>query len=163
MKTSFLRQPKVDAVEPDEADFSLPVEDPSRRPMHRECVLRGCLYRSRFLFNAGWALAVVFLLVAAVTTLYSVRTNDALMKENNLLYQEMEAQRKELAAASARAPAAPPVEKEPDKAVSPPNPPQEPRKAADESTRRPTPRRAPQSKPSTQSGVPESEKWWNRP
>ncbi|HEX9409364.1 MAG TPA: hypothetical protein VGA23_06920, partial [Methylomirabilota bacterium] len=61
MKTFSLRQPEVDAVSPDEPDFPLPVADPSIRPMHRECVLGGCLYRSRFLFNAGWALAVIFL------------------------------------------------------------------------------------------------------
>jgi hypothetical protein len=174
MKTPLFRQPKTDAVEPDELDLSLPVTDSSGRPMHRECVLGGCSYRSRFLFNAGWVLAVTFLLVAAVTALFSARTNgvllstnEALMKENALLYQQTEAQRTELAAISARAsaapPAAPPVEKGPDTPVPPPKAALETRKAANESPRRPPPRPAPQSKPSTLNAVPESEKWWNRP
>lgn len=169
MKTPLFRQPKTDAVEPDEVDLSFPVTDPSGRPMHRECVLGGCSYRSRFLFNAGWVLAVTFLLVAAVTALFSARTNgvllstnEALMKENALLYQQTEAQRTELAAISARASAAPPAEKAPDTPVPPPKAALETRKAANESPRRP-PRPAPQSKPSTLNAVPESEKWWNRP
>ena len=170
MKTPLFRQPKTDAVEPDELDLSLPVTDPSGRPMHRECVLGGCSYRSRFLFNAGWVLAVTFLLVAAVTALFSARTNgvllstnEALMKENALLYQQTEAQRTELAAISARASAAPPAEKGPDTPVPPPKAASETRRAANESTRRPPPRPTPQSKPSTLNAVPESEKWWNRP
>jgi len=170
MTTPLFRQPKTDAVEPDELDLSLPVTDPSGRPMHRECVLGGCSYRSRFLFNAGWVLAVTFLLVAAVTALFSARTNgvllstnEALMKENALLYQQTEAQRTELAAISARASAAPPAEKGPVTPVPPPKAALETRKTANESLRRSPPRPAPQSKPSTLNAVPESEKWWNRP
>ena len=160
MKTSWLRQPDVDAASPDEPDFPLPVADPSIRPMHRECVLGGCLYRSRFLFNAGWVLAVIFLLATALSVLYSVRTNDAneaLLKENMLLFRDMAAQREQLATLSARAsatpPAAatPPAEREPDKAVSPPKAAPEPRRAV------------PPAKRSPQNTVPESEKWWNRP
>jgi hypothetical protein len=154
MKTFSLRQPEVDAASPDEPDFPLPVADPSIRPMHRECVLGGCLYRSRFLFNAGWVLAVTFLLATALSVLYSVRTNDAneaLLKENMLLYRDMAAQREQLAALSARASATPPAERGPDKAVSPPKAAPEPRRAV------PPPKRSPQN------AVPESEKWWNRP
>ncbi len=154
MKTSWLRQPEVDAASPDEPDFPLPVADPSIRPMHRECVLGGCLYRSRFLFNAGWALAVTFLLATALSVLYSVRTNDAneaLLKENMLLFRDMAAQREKLAELSARASATPPAEKGPGKAVSPPKAAPEPRRAV------PPPKRSPQN------AVPESEKWWNRP
>jgi hypothetical protein len=122
--------------------------------MHRECVLGGCLYRSRFLFNAGWVLAVTFLLATALSVLYSVRTNDAneaLLKENMLLFRDMAAQREKLAELSARASAIPPAEKGPDKAVSPPKAAPEPRRAV------PPPKRSPQN------AVPESEKWWNRP
>jgi len=154
MKTFSLRQPEVDAASPDEPDFPLPVADPSIRPMHRECVLGGCLYRSRFLFNAGWALAVTFLLATALSVLYSVRTNDAneaLLKENMLLFRDMAAQREKLAELSARASATPPAEKGPRKAVSPPKAAPEPRRAV------PPPKRSPQN------AVPESEKWWNRP
>ena len=154
MKTSWLRQPELDAASPDEPDFPLPVADPSIRPMHRECVLGGCLYRSRFLFNAGWVLAVAFLLATALSVLYSVRTNDAneaLLKENMLLFRDMAAQREKLAELSARASATPPAEKGPGKAVSPPKAAPEPRRAV------PPPKRSPQN------AVPESEKWWNRP
>jgi hypothetical protein len=161
MKPFSLRRPEVDAASPDEPDFPLQVADPSIRPMHRECVLGGCLYRSRFLFNAGWALAVAFLLATALSVLYSVRTNDAnealldanevLLKENMLLLRNMAAQREKLAELSARASATPPAEKGPDKAVSPPKAAPEPRRAV------PPPKRSPQN------AVPESEKWWNRP
>ena len=154
MKISSLRQPEVDAASLEEPDFPLQVADPSIRPMHRECVLGGCLYRSRFLFNAGWALAVIFLLATALSVLYSVRTNDAneaLLKENMLLFRDMAAQREQLAALSARASATPPAERGPDKAVSPPKAAPEPRRAA------------PPAKRSPQNAVPESEKWWNRP
>jgi hypothetical protein len=154
MKTFSLRQHEVDATSPDEPDFPLPVADPSIRPMHRECVLGGCLYRSRFLFNAGWALAVTFLLATALSVLYGVRTNDAneaLLKENMLLFRDMAAQREELAALSARASATPPAQRGPDKAVSSPKAAPEPRRAV------PPPKRSPQD------AVPESEKWWNRP
>ena len=82
MKTSLFRQPKTDAVGSDEPDFPLPGADHSVRPMHRECALGGCLYRSRFRFNAGWVLAVTFLLVAAATALYSARTNAVLLNTN---------------------------------------------------------------------------------
>jgi len=154
MKTSWLRQPEVDAASRDEPEFLLPVADPSIRPMHRECVLGGCLYRSRFLFNAGWVLAVTFLLATALSVLYSVRTNDAneaLLKENRLLFRDMAALRERLAALSARASATPPAERGPDKAVSPPKAASESRSAV------PPPKRSPQN------AVPESEKWWNRP
>src|SRR5436190_7853563 len=111
---------------------------------------RGVLVPEPFLFNAGWALAVTFLLVAAATALYSARTNEvllntneALQKENTILYQQMDAQREELAALSARAAVTPPAEKGADKAVAAPNAAPETRRAANESTRRPPPRRAP--------------------
>ena len=154
MKPFSLRRPEVDAASPDEPEFLLPVADPSIRPMHRECVLGGCLYRSRFLFNAGWVLAVAFLLATALSVLYSVRTNDAneaLLKENMLLLRDMAAQREKLVELSARASATPPAERGPDRAVSPPKAASEPRRAV------PPPKRSPQN------AVPESEKWWNRP
>ena len=150
MKTSSLRQAEVDAASPDEPDFPLPVADPSIRPMHRECVLGGCLYRSRFLFNAGWVLAVTFLLATALSVLYSVRTNDAneaLLKENMVLFRDIAALREKLAALSAT----PPAERGPDKAVSPPKAASAPQRAV------------PPAKRGPQNAVPESEKWWNRP
>jgi hypothetical protein len=151
MKPFLLRQEKADAVDTNEPDFPLPVDDPTIRSMHRECVLGGCSYRSRFLSNAGWALALTFLLVAAVTALYSARTNEALLKENALLNQQIDALNERLAAVSTAAPAAPPAEKEPGKAASPPKAVLSPRRSV------------PQSKPSPSDAVPESEKWWNRP
>ena len=145
-----------------EVDFPLPVADPFVRPMHRQCVLRGCGYRSRFLFAAGWGLAALFLLGAVVTSIQSARSQEALLKENAFLSQQVNAQREQLATPSPP-PSPPPdvlekadvLEKEPVEAPAPPPPPKpatpKPRKAA------------PQRDSSSLPPVPESEKWWNRP
>ena len=119
-------------------------------PERFAAVLGGCLYRSRFLFNAGWVLAVTFLLATALSVLYSVRTNDAneaLLKENMVLFRDIAALREKLAALSAT----PPAERGPDKAVSPPKAASAPQRAV------------PPAKRGPQNAVPESEKWWNRP
>ncbi len=63
MKIVPLRPAGSHDAGPTELDFPLPVADPSVRPMHRECVLKGCSYRSRFLFAAGWVLAADLLLL----------------------------------------------------------------------------------------------------
>jgi hypothetical protein len=153
MKTSWLRQPEVDAASPDEPDFPLPVADPSIRPMHRAC--SGVLIEAA---SCSMPAGPGCYLPAADSPKRSrkrVRTNDAtevaLLKENMLLVRDVAVQREQLAALSARVSATPPAEREPDKAVSPPKAAPEPRRAA------------PPPKPSPQNAVPESEKWWNRP
>jgi hypothetical protein len=92
MKTLPLRSTVPHAADPDEFDFPLPVADPAVRPMHRQCVLKGCAYRSRFLFGAGWVLAVLFFVTTLATGLYSARSQEALLKENALLSQQIAAQ-----------------------------------------------------------------------
>jgi hypothetical protein len=74
-------------------DFPLPVADPFVRPMHRECVLKGCAYRSRFLFAAGWGLAALFLLAAVAMGIQGARSQDALLRDNAVLSQQVNAQR----------------------------------------------------------------------
>jgi hypothetical protein len=136
-----------------EVDFPLPVADPFVRPMHRQCVLKGCGYRSRFLFAAGWGLAALFLLGAVVTNIQSARWQEALLKENAFLSQQVNAQREQLAAPSAPPPDV--LEKEPVEVPAPPPPPK---------PATPQPRKAPpQRNSSSLPPVPESEKWWNRP
>ena len=118
MKPYLLRPNRARDAEPDEQEFPLPVADPSVRPMHRECVLKGCGYRSRFLFSAGWVLAVIFLVADLAIALYGVRSQEALLKENALLYQQIDAQREQ----SVRRSSAPvPAEREP-LAAPPPSP-----------------------------------------
>jgi hypothetical protein len=131
-------------------DFPLPVADPFVRPMHRECVLKGCAYRSRFLFAAGWGLAALFLLAAVAMGIQGARSQDALLRDNAVLSQQVNAQRERRAIQS------PPVvpEKEPAEASAPPPPP----KAAPKDRRS-----APQRDSTSLPPVPESEKWWNRP
>jgi hypothetical protein len=92
----------------------LPVADPFVRPMHRQCVLKGCEYRSRFLFAAGWGLAALFLLGAVVMGIQSARSREALLKENTFLSQQVNAQREQLPTPSPP-PSPPPdvLEKEP--------------------------------------------------
>lgn len=136
-----------------EVDFPLPVADPFVRPMHRQCVLKGCGYRSRFLFAAGWGLAALFLLGAVVTSIQSARWQEALLKENAFLSQQVNAQREQLAAPSPLPPDV--LEKEPVEAPAPPPPP----KPATPKPRKAAPSRDSSSLPP----VPESEKWWNRP
>ncbi len=135
-----------------ELDFPLPVADPSVRPMHRECVLKGCSYRSRFLSAAGWVLAALFLLTALAIGLQSARSQEALLKENAYLYQQIEAQREQRVT---RPPAPDPAEKEPAEASAPSPPP---------AAAALTPRKSVPPKTSTElPRVPESDKWWNRP
>jgi hypothetical protein len=119
--------------------------------MHRECVLKGCSYRSRFLFGAGWVFAVMFLVTTLAVGLYSVRSQEALLKENALLYQQIDAQREQ---SVRRSPPLVPAEKEPVAAPTPSPPP----------TAAPQARKSvPPKKPKELPRVPESEKWWNRP
>jgi len=135
-----------------ELDFPLPVSDPSVRPMHRECVLKGCSYRSRFLSAAGWVLAALFLLIALAIGLQSARSQEALLKENAYLYQQIEAQREQRLA---RPPAPDPAENETAEASAPSPPP---------AAAALTPRKSVPPKTSTElPRVPESDKWWNRP
>src|SRR5262249_6802449 len=76
-------------VESDEADFPLPIADPGFPPMHRQCVMRGCSYRSPLLFAAGWSLAAMFFIIAVAIGLYGVSAQDALLRENALLIQAL--------------------------------------------------------------------------
>jgi hypothetical protein len=120
MKTFSLRSAGSRDAGHDELDFPLPVADPSIRAMHRECVLKGCSYRSRFLFGAGWVLAVIFLLTTLAISLYSARSQEALLRENALLSQQADAQRKQ---SVTRSPTPVPAEKEPVAAPAPSSPP----------------------------------------
>jgi hypothetical protein len=151
MKIFPLRSAGSPEAEPDEFDFPLPVADPSVRPMHRECVLKGCSYRSRFLFGAGWVFAVIFLVTTLAIGLYGARSQEALLRENALLYQQIDAQREQ---SVTRSPAPVPAEKEPVAAPAPSPPP----KAAPQVRKSVQPK-----KPNELPPVPESEKWWNRP
>ena len=141
-----------------EQDFPLPVADPFVRPMHmhRQCVLNGCGYRSRFLFLAGWGLAALFLVTAVVMGIQNARSQEALLKENAFLSQQVNAQREQLAAPSPP-PSPPPdvLEEKPEEVPAPPP-------LSQPAT--PKPRKtAPQRDSSSLPAVPESEKWWNRP
>jgi len=147
-----------------EVDFPLPVADPFVRPMHRQCVLKGCGYRNRFVFAAGWALAALFLLGAVVLGVQSARSQEALLKENAFLSQQVHAQREQLATPSPP-PSPPPdvLEKEPadvleNAPAEVPAPPPPPKPATPKSRKT-----APQRDSSSLPPVPESEKWWNRP
>ena len=152
MKIAPLRSAGSRDAGPAELDFPLPETDPSLRPMHRECVLKGCSYRSRFLFAAGWALAALFLLTALAVGLQSARSQEALLKENAYLYQQIETQREQRVT---RPPAPDPAEKEPVEESAPPPPP---------TATAPLPRKSLPPKASTElPRVPDSEKWWNRP
>jgi len=87
--------------------------------MHRECVLKGCSYQSRFLFGAGWVLAVIFLVAALAIGLYGALSQEALLKEIALLHQRIHVQREQ---SVTRSPAPVPAEKEP-LVAPPPSPP----------------------------------------
>jgi hypothetical protein len=152
MKTVPLPAAGSQDAGPTELEFPLPVADPSVRPMHRECVLKGCSYRSRFLFLAGWILAALLLLTTLAIGLSGARSQEALLKENTFLYQQIEALREEK---TLRSPAPDPGERE-SSAVSLPAPPP---KTATPRIRR----SAPPKNSSELPRVPESEKWWNRP
>jgi uncharacterized membrane protein len=131
--------------------------------MHRECVLKGCAYRSRFLFAAGWSLAALFLLTAVAIGIQGARSQEALLKENAVLSQQVTAQREQQAVQSP--PPAEVSEKEPAEAAAPPvsHKLASPNPASPKPTT-PKPRQstAQRNSPSLPS-VPESEKWWNRP
>ena len=162
-----LRSIESEEAESPELDFPLPVADPFVRPMHRECVLKGCGYRSRFLFAAGWGLAALFLLAAVAIGIQGARSQEALLKENAVLSQQVTAQREQRAVQSP--PPADVSEKEPAEAAAPPASPKlaSPNSASSNpASPKPTPkprqstvqRNSPSLPP-----VPESEKWWNRP
>jgi len=153
MTIARLRSTKSQDAGSPELEFPLPVADPFVRPMHRQCVLKGCEYRSRFLFAAGWGLAVLFLLGAVVMGIQSARSQQALLKENTFLSQQVNAQSEQLAAPSPPPPDV--LEKEPAEVPVPPPPP----KPATPKSRKAEPSRDSSNLPP----VPESEKWWNRP
>jgi hypothetical protein len=121
VKTLPLRSTVPHAADPDEFDFPLPVADPSVRPMHRQCVLKGCAYRSRFLFGAGWVLGVLFFVTTLATGLYSARSQEALLKENALLSQQIAAQGEQ---SVTRFWPPVPTKQEPVTAAAPPSPPE---------------------------------------
>lgn len=153
-----LRSIESQEAESPELDFPLPVADPFVRPMHRECVLKGCAYRSRFLFAAGWGLAALFLLTAVAIGIQSARSQEALLKENAVLSQQVTAQREQQAVQSP--PPADVSEKELAEAALPPTAPKP--TAPKPTTPKPRQSTAQKSSPSLPP-VPESEKWWNRP
>jgi hypothetical protein len=113
--------------------------------MHRECVLKGCSYRSRFLFGAGWVFAVIFLVTTLAIGLYGARSQEALLRENALLYQQIDAQREQ---SVTRSPTPVPAEKEPLVAPAPSPPP----KAVPQARKS-----VPPKKPKEYPPVPESE------
>src|SRR5215467_9562941 len=76
-------------VATDEPDFPLPVADPSLPPMHRQCVLNGCSYRSRFLFAAGWMLAATFLVTSMALAYFGSSAQEGLLRENALLIEAL--------------------------------------------------------------------------
>ena len=156
MTIARLRSTESQEAGSPELDFPLPVADPFVRPMHRQCVLKGCEYRSRFLFAAGWGLAALFLLGAVVMGIQSARSQEALLKENAFLSQQVNAQREQLPTPSPP-PSPPPdvLEKEPAEAPAPTPLP----KPATPKSRKAAPSRNSSSLPP----VPESEKWWNHP
>src|SRR5215467_6061428 len=160
MKLFAPRPALATEVAPDEPDFPLPVADPSVPPMHRQCVLKGCSYRSRFLFAAGWMLAVCFLVASIAIAFYGVSTQEGLLRENALLIEALrdrDGLRSETPLQVKPSEPAPLAgagieSSEPLKAPSPPT------KIS------PRPRRPPErpQKP-LEYTVPEEEKWWNRP
>ena len=97
-------------------------------------------------------LAALFLLAAVAIGIQGARSQDALLKDNAVLSQQVNAQREQRAIQS------PPLvvsEKEPAEASAPPPPP----KAA-------APKPAAPQRDATGTSlppVPESQKWWNRP
>jgi hypothetical protein len=114
----------------------------------------GCTYRSRFLFAAGWGLAALFLLAAVAIAIQSGRLQDALVKENTILSEQVNAQL-ELRAIQSPRPVVP--DKEPVEASAPPPPPRP-------ATPKPRKRAAQRDSTSTRlRPVPDSDKWWNRP
>jgi len=160
MKLFASRPAPVHEVAPDEPDFPLPVADPSVRPMHRQCVLNGCSYRSRFLFAAGWMLAACFLVTSIATAFYGVSAEEGLMRENALL---IEALRDRGGFRSETPSQAKPSEPAPVAGAG--IAPSEPIKTPPPPTKiNPRPRRSPEppQKP-LEYTVPEEEKWWNRP
>ena len=158
-----LRSIESEEAESPELDFPLPVADPFVRPMHRQCVLKGCGYRSRFLFAGGWGLAALFLLTAVAIGIQGARSQEALLKENAVLSQQVTAQREHQAVQSP--PPADVSEKEPAEAAAPPASPKlaSPSPASPKPTT-PKPRQSTVQRNSPSlPPVPESEKWWNRP
>jgi len=160
MKLFASRPAPVHEVAPDEPDFPLPVAEPAVRPMHRQCVLNGCSYRSRFLFAAGWMLAACFLVTSIALAFYGVSAQEGLMRENALL---IEALRDRGGFRSETPSQAKPSEPAPVAGAG--IAPSEPIKTPPPPTKiNPRPRRSPEppQKP-LEYTVPEEEKWWNRP
>jgi len=190
MKLFAPRREPVAEVAPDEPDFPLPVADPSVRPMHRQCVLKGCSYRSRFLFAAGWMLAACFLVTSMIIAFYGVSSQEALVRENALLLEalrdrggprpEMPPQGKPSEPApvtgagieSSESRGGPRPEMPPQGKPSEPAPvagtgiesSESPKAPSPPARLNPRPRRLPErpEKP-LEYTVPEEEKWWNRP
>jgi len=148
-------------VAPDEPDFPLPVADPSLPPMHRQCVLNGCSYRSRFLFAAGWMLAATFLVTSMALAYFGSSAQEGLLRENALLIEALrnrDGLRSEMPT-PVKPSEPPPVaaqagveSSEPSRVPSPPT------------KVNPRPRRSSERTQKPQEyTVPEEEKWWNRP
>ena len=141
-------------VESDEADFPLPIADPGFPPMHRQCVMKGCSYRSPLLFAAGWLLAAMFFIIAVAIGLYGVSAQEVLLRENALLIQALRER--------VSAPPVPPAPVEAATSTTPVSPPQEspptPPSRETPGRRRPAPPKLPKDYT-----VPQAEKWWNRP
>ena len=155
---------KAAELEPSEADFPLPIADPAIPPMHRRCVLKGCSYRSPFLFTAGWMLALLFLITTVAIGFHGflgMNAQQALLSENALLIQAL----RERPAAPVVAPApvatrasvdAPAAEA----ATTPTTP--APPKVSKPPELPPAREKITSPKLDQNYMVPEAEKWWNR-
>jgi len=142
-------------VESGDADFPLPIADPGFPPMHRQCVMKGCSYRSPLLFAAGWLLAAMFFIIAVAIGLSGVSAQDALLRENALLIQALRER--------VSAPPAPPAPAEAATSITPVSPSPESPPPTPPARETPGRRRPALPKLPKDYTVPESEKWWNRP
>jgi len=155
---------KAAEFEPSEADFPLPIADLAIPPMHRQCVLKGCSYRSPSLFTAGWMLALLFLITTVAIGFYGflgMNAQQALLRENTLLIQAL----RERPAAPAVAPAPVTSRASVDAAAAetatmPTTP--APPKVSKPPELRPAQQKIASPKPDQNYTVPEAEKWWNR-
>jgi len=154
--TVFEPQPSTAReMESDEADFPLQIADPGIPPMHRQCVVKGCSYRSPILFTAGWLLAAMFFIIAVAIGLYGVSAQEVLLRENALLIQALRER--------VSAPPVPPAPVEAATSTTPVSSPQESPPPTSPSREIPGLRRPAPPKPQKDYTVPEAEKWWNRP
>jgi len=153
--------------EPSEADFPLPIADPAIPPMHRQCVLKGCSYRSLFLLTAGWMLALLFLITTVAIGFHGflgMNAQQTLLRENAILIQAL----RERPAASVVAPAVVASPATVDAAAASAEAATTPTTLAPTNVSKPPelpPARPKTTPPPTDNTytVPESEKWWNRP